>query len=167
MANKTETNTYNNQMETFSDTLATARKMQQDWLTYGLDFIHIYVEDADGDWLETWDDENILGNSVLDTIKEFLISNDDVATKIRQHLGMRVSFGETSMSGDIPRTLTLFDLAVDLEECWRIPEVKDRLSAVKDLLAGIVSNHDTNGGIDDLEFLDLADSLLDKLGELI
>ncbi len=91
MANQREMNSYDNQVDSFTEALATARQMQQDWLTYGLDFVHLYIEDVDGDWLETWRNNEILGNSLLDSIKEFLVSDDDVAVKIRQHLGEAIA----------------------------------------------------------------------------
>jgi hypothetical protein len=146
MANKRETHC-NNQVDTFAEALATARQMQQNWLTYGVDFVNFYVEDVDGDWLETWGHDEILGNSQLDTIKEFLVSHDSVAVKVRHHLGER----------------SLFDFAVNLEESWRISQSNDRLSAVKNLLAGEGHSIDT----DDIRLLDLADSLVVKLAEIL
>ncbi len=158
MANQRETNSYENQVDNFTEALATARKMQQDWLNYGLNFIHLYVEDVDGDWLETWGNEEILNSQLLDSIKEFLVSDDDIAVRIRQYLGE-----QSSMPG---ASLTLFDLAVNLEECWRIPEVHSRLSAVKNLLAvaGNRSDLDIN---DDVELWHLTNSLLAKLAEIL
>ncbi|MEH2248796.1 hypothetical protein [Nostoc sp.] len=147
MANKRETHSCNNQVDTFAEALATARQMQQSWLTYGIDFVNFYVDDVDGDWLETWGHDEILSNSRLDAIKEFLVSNDSVAVKIRQDLGER----------------SLFDFAVNLEESWRISETDDRLSAVKNLLVGEENSVDT----DDIRLLDLADSLLVKLADIL
>ncbi|MHC5815546.1 MAG: hypothetical protein ACYT04_06350 [Nostoc sp.] len=141
MANKRETHRCDNQVDTFSEALATARQMQQSWLTYGVDFVNFYVEDVDGDWLETWGNDEILGNYQLDAIKEFLVSNDSVAVKVRQHLGER----------------SLFDFAVNLDESWRISETNNRLSAVRSLLAGQGNSIDT----------DLANSLLVKLAEIL
>ncbi|MBW4424799.1 MAG: hypothetical protein KME50_10185 [Nostoc desertorum CM1-VF14] len=146
MANKREAHC-NNQVDTFAEALATARQMQQNWLTYGVDFVNIYVEDVEGDWLETWGNDEILGNFQLDTIKEFLVSNDSVAVKVREDLKER----------------SLFDFAVKLEESWRISETNDRLSAVKNLLAGEENNINT----DDLRLLDLANTLLVKLAEIL
>ncbi|MEG5170661.1 NACHT C-terminal helical domain 2-containing protein [Microcoleus sp. B3-D7] len=34
--------------------LEAARKMQDEWMNYGVDFVDLYVEDAGGDWLEKW-----------------------------------------------------------------------------------------------------------------
>ncbi|MEH2264413.1 hypothetical protein [Nostoc sp.] len=146
MANKRETHC-NNQVDTFAEALATARQMQQNWLTYGVDFVNFYVEDVDGDWLETWGHDEILCNSQLDAIKEFLVSHDNVAVKVREHLGER----------------SLFDFAVNLDESWKISENNDRLSAVKNLLAGEGNSTNT----DDIRFLDLVNSLMVKLAEIL
>jgi len=138
MPNQSETASYDGQLDKFTQALATARKMQQDWLTYGLDFVHIYVEDVDGDWLETWRHDEILGNLLLDAIKEFLVSGDAVAVQVRQQLKER----------------SLFDFAVNLAECERITDKSQRLSAVINLLAS-----------DDAEqsnLFDLANALADK-----
>lgn len=139
MLNQQEMNSIT-QVDEFAEILAAARRMQQDWLEYGLNFVHLYVEDVDGDWLETWGNDEILGNSLLDSIKEFLVSNDDVAVKIRYRLGDR----------------PLFDLAINLEECLRISKEDEKLSAVRDIL-------DRHIHAGEIELLDLASSLLDKL----
>jgi hypothetical protein len=146
MAHQRETSSCNN-VDSFTQALATARQMQQNWLTYGVDYINFYVEDVDGDWLETWGHDEILGNSQLDAIKEFLVSHDNVAVKVREYLGER----------------SLFDFAVNLEESWRISQTNDRLSAVRSLLAGEENSIDT----DDIRLLDLADTLVVKLAEIL
>lgn len=138
MPNKSETASYGEQLDKFTQVLATARQMQQDWLTYGLDFVHIYVEDVDGDWLETWGHDEILGNPLLDAIKEFLVSDDAIAIQVRQQLGER----------------SLFDFAVNLAECGRIAEESERLSAVRNLLA--------DDDVDERKLLDLANALSNK-----
>ncbi|MBE9104376.1 hypothetical protein IQ229_05290 [Nostoc cf. edaphicum LEGE 07299] len=76
-----------------------------------------------------------------------MVSNDSVAVRVREHLGER----------------SLFDFAVNLDESWRISETNDRLSAVKNLLAGEGNSIDT----DDIRLLDLADSLVGKLAEIL
>lgn len=144
MPNQRESNS-NQQVDRFSEALATARNMQQDWLNYGIDFVHLYVEDVHGDWLERWGEE-----STLDTIKEFLVSNDDVAVRVRQILGER----------------SLFEIAVNLEECLSLSEENDKLYAVINLLAGSENNYDARE-IDDIELLNLANSLLSKLAEIM
>lgn len=139
MLNQTEMNSIT-QVDEFAELLAAARKMQQDWLEYGVNYVHLYVDDADGDWLETWGDDQILGSPLLDTIKEFLISNDHIAVQIRNHLT------------DKP----LFDLAVDLEECLRITRENEQPAAIQEILTRHLQNCQ-------MELSDLADSLLTKL----
>lgn len=146
MANGKNTYSYQTPVEELTQALATARKMQHDWLTYGVDYVHLYVEDAHSDWLETWGYEEILGNRLLDAIKEFLISNDEVALRIRKHLGRR----------------SLFELAVNLVECWRLGQQDDRLSIIRNLLAGDNQNIDLNH----VDLLHLSDSLLQKLTDV-
>jgi hypothetical protein len=136
----------NQQVDRFSEALATARNMQQDWLNYGVDFVHIYVDDVHGDWLERWGEE-----SVLDSLKEFLVSNDDVAVRVRQILGER----------------SLFDIAVNLEECLSLSEENDKLYAIKNVLADREKNYNISCEIDDIELLNLANSLLEKLTEIL
>ncbi|MBD2449472.1 hypothetical protein H6G76_20355 [Nostoc sp. FACHB-152] len=140
MPNQSEIVSYGDgQLDKFAQALATARKMQQDWLTYGLNFVQIYVEDVDGDWLETWGNDEIVGNPLLDKIKEFLVSDDSLAVKVRHQLKKR----------------SLFDFAVNLAECGQINEETDRLSAVRNLL---VDDDD-----DAQPSLDLANELSAKL----
>ncbi len=142
MVNQQQTNN-SAQLEDLTAALAAARNMQQDWLNYGLNFVHIYVEDVESDWLESWGDDEI-SNPLFDAIKDFLVSDDDVAIKIRKYVG------DTS----------LFDLAVDLEECLRISRDNDKTSAVKEVLA---NNIDFD--IDDLELWDLANNFVNKCCE--
>ncbi|WP_414527299.1 hypothetical protein [Nodularia chucula] len=145
MSHLQETQSYETPVEEFAQALATARKMQQDWLTYGVDFVHFYVENADSDWLETWGHDEILEDKLLDNIKEFLVSSDDVAVRLRKHIG----------NG------SLFDLAVNLEECCRIAESQEKFCIVRNLLAG-----EDNVDLNNQELLNLAESLLEKLAKI-
>jgi hypothetical protein len=43
-----------NNLDNFTQALLEARKMQDDWLKYGVNFVDLYVEDIDSDWLDTW-----------------------------------------------------------------------------------------------------------------
>ena len=51
-------NFYWDRLDMISDPLEAARKMHQDWLNYGTDFVRLYVEDVDGDWLENWGEDD-------------------------------------------------------------------------------------------------------------
>ncbi|BAY35970.1 hypothetical protein NIES2111_02890 [Nostoc sp. NIES-2111] len=143
MANYKETNSYNSQVDELTEVLATARRMQQDWLKYGVDYVHLYIEDVDSDWLEAWRDEEIFTSFILDKIKEFLVSDDAVAKRLRKHLGER----------------SLFEIAVNLEECWHISSANERLTAVKHLLADTKTS--------EIEISDLAASLLQRISEIL
>ncbi|MEG3850053.1 ribonuclease III domain-containing protein [Microcoleus sp. herbarium19] len=48
------TNTVENNLQKVVEELEAARKMQDDWINHGVDFVDLYVEDAGGDWLEKW-----------------------------------------------------------------------------------------------------------------
>jgi hypothetical protein len=146
MAHRQETQSYETPVEKFTQALTTARRMQHDWLTYGVDFVHLYIEDADSNWLENWVNEEILCNKLLDGIKEFLVSDHDVAVRVREHLGQR----------------SLFDLAVNLEVCWRIATVDERLSLVRNLLAG----EEYHVNLHHEKLLNLAESLLLKIADI-
>ncbi|MEG4066554.1 ribonuclease III domain-containing protein [Microcoleus sp. Pol11C2] len=43
-----------NNLQKVWEELEAARKMQEEWMNYGVDFVDLYVEDAGGDWLEKW-----------------------------------------------------------------------------------------------------------------
>lgn len=48
------TNTVENNLQKVLEELEAARRMQEDWVNHGVDFVDLYVEDAGGDWLEKW-----------------------------------------------------------------------------------------------------------------
>lgn len=154
-------------LPSFAEALAAAEQMQQDWLEYGSDFVHLYIEDADGDWLEQWgEDEESAHNetgkpgSILPerqsmtpiaiSVLKFLVSDDPVALAARP-------FWE-----DRP----LPEIAAHLERCLTLPE-SDRPYAVQDLLTSgnliEANNHKSNNQTERIAALELAKSLLKKL----
>ncbi|GEM_PF-1151706 len=91
----------------------------------------------------------------VSVIESFLESDEPVAVKVRERLGGRA----------VP------EIAAELERCLSLSE-DERIFAVKNLLAGGVSaggggmNRDSSDeGEDEIELLDLAEELLEKLGE--
>ncbi|MEG4517570.1 MULTISPECIES: ribonuclease III domain-containing protein [unclassified Microcoleus] len=48
------THTVENNLQKVWEELEAARKMQDEWMNNGVDFVDLYVEDAGGDWLEKW-----------------------------------------------------------------------------------------------------------------
>ncbi|MBN4006046.1 helix-turn-helix domain-containing protein [Nostoc sp. LPT] len=83
---------------------------------------------------------------------KLLESDDSVAVKVRERLGSR----------------TIGEIAVELEKCLSLSE-KDKIFAVKNVLAANVACRESNRGssdeVDEIELLDLAEELLEKLKE--
>jgi transcriptional regulator with XRE-family HTH domain len=84
-------------------------------------------------------------------VTKFLQSDDPVAVRVRERLGAK----------------SLSEMASELEKCLSIPEEEDRIFAVKNVLAGGVTaggiNRDSSDENDEIELLDLAEDLLEKL----
>lgn len=168
--------------EKFSEALEEARRMQQDWMTHGLDFVHLYIEDVEGDWLERWGEDEealvretpdspavsacqpVVGALAVEAVRAFLESDDSVAVKVRERL----------------TDISLSEMAAQLEKCLSIPEENDqRLFAVKTILAdsiitiaqnaapqAIATNRDSSDENDEISLLNLAEDLLEKLEEI-
>ncbi|MBN3893912.1 MAG: helix-turn-helix domain-containing protein [Nostoc sp. NOS(2021)] len=85
---------------------------------------------------------------------KLLESDDPVALKVRERLGAR----------------TIQEVAVELEKCLSLSE-EDRIFAVKNVLAANVACGESNRGssdeVDEIELLDLAEELLEKLAEIL
>jgi len=134
--------------EEFLRHLEEARKLQDDILKYGLTAANLYCEDVDGDWLETWGDDE--ENTFVESVVNFLESNDSVAVKVRKQL----------------KDKSLQEIATELENCLSFGEEEERIFALKNVLVGSV----TSGSIyrdvsddDEIDLLDLAEELLEKL----
>lgn len=136
------------------EALEQARQMQEDWLTHGDDFVKLYVEDWDGDWAETWGDDEETENSNVEPILSFLESDDFVAVKVRKQL----------------QDKSLSEIATQLEKCWSVSEEEDRIFAVKDLLLGHAGNKENfrlDSNDNHIDLLDLAEELVEKLGKIL
>jgi hypothetical protein len=87
-------------------------------------------------------------------VTKFLESDDPVAVQVRERLGER----------------SLVEVAAELEKCLSIPEADNRPLEVVRVLAGGVNgggtNRDSSDENDEIELLDLAESLLEKLAEI-
>ncbi|MEH1830770.1 MAG: hypothetical protein V7L29_01460 [Nostoc sp.] len=44
-------------LDNFLQAVETAQKLQDDIMKYGLEAAHLYCNDVDGDWLETWGED--------------------------------------------------------------------------------------------------------------
>ena len=133
------------QFQKFSESLEVARKMQQDWLTYGLDFVDRYVEDLEGDWLENWgkDEEN----SAIESLTAFLKSDEPLAVWAREVLGTR----------------SIWEVAIELERIYQTCPKEKWRDAGGEVLAGSIASGDRNA---EIELQDLAESLMEKLAEI-
>lgn len=139
----------------FQQHLEEGRQLQQDWINHGLDSVDLYFENIDGDWLETWgDDEEEPSHREL--LTTFLESDDAVAVKVREKL----------------QDKSVSEMIAGLEDCLSQLTENDRIFAAKNLLVGGVAVAGSNRSysdemIDEIELLDLAEDLLDKLTEIL
>ena len=154
-------------LPSFAEALAAARQMQQDWLEHGVDFVDLYVEDVDGDWLEEWNEDELAGNGsasgsglsersteqhlFIESVVTFLMSDDPVAIEARPFWENR----------------PLPEIANHLERCLTLPE-SDRPYAVQNLLVsknllGSSTLRNSNRHVETIDTLELAESLLNHL----
>ncbi|MCF2145940.1 hypothetical protein IQ276_005590 [Desmonostoc muscorum LEGE 12446] len=142
-------------LDNFLQAVEAAQKVQDDIIKYGLEAAHLYCDDVDGDWLETWGEDEDGQQNFVELVTNFLQSDDLVAVRLRKQL----------------KDKSLQKIAVDLEKCLSISEEEDRIFAVKNVLAGGVgvaeSNRGTSNEIDEIELLDLAEELLEKLAAVL
>ncbi|ACC83532.1 helix-turn-helix domain-containing protein [Nostoc punctiforme] len=93
-------------------------------------------------------------NGLKTALVKLLESNDSVAVKVRARLGSR----------------TIQEVAVELEKCLSLSEEEDRIFAVKNVLADSMAvaeiNRGTSDEFDEIELLDLAEELLEKLAAI-
>lgn len=142
-------------LEKFIQHLEEVRQLQRDWMTYGLDCVDLYVEDVDGDWLEKWGEDEEEQQTIVESVTSFLESDAWVAVKVRKQL----------------KNKSLEEIAGELEKCLSLPEEENRIFAVKNMLAdsvtGSESLRDSNDENDEIDLLDLAESLLEKLADVL
>ncbi|MDZ7953843.1 hypothetical protein [Nostoc sp. DedQUE09] len=140
-------------LDNFLQAVEAAQKLQDDIMKYGLEAAHLYCDDVDGDWLETWGEDEDGQQSFVELVTSFLQSDDLVAVRLRKQLKDK-SFQE---------------IAVNLEKCLSLSEEEDQIFAVKNVLAGSVAvgenNRESSNEIDEIELLDLAEELLEKFKE--
>lgn len=61
-----------NRLQRALKALELEQTIQRDWLEHGLDFVNLYVEDLEGNWLETWgedDQENTIWHKGLEWLE--------------------------------------------------------------------------------------------------
>ncbi|MCC5645058.1 hypothetical protein LC607_19370 [Nostoc sp. CHAB 5824] len=141
-------------LDNFLEAVEAAQKVQDDIMKYGLEAAHLYCDDVDGDWLETWGEDEDGQQSFVELVINFLQSDDLVAVRVRKQL----------------KEKSLQDIAVELERCLSLSEEDDQIFAVKNFLASSVAVAESNRGassdeIDEIELLDLAEELLERLAK--
>jgi hypothetical protein len=141
-------------LDNFLQAVEAAQKLQDDIIKYGLEAAHLYCDDVDGDWLDTWGEDEDGQKSFVELVTNFLQSDDLVAVRVRKQL----------------KDKSLQEIAVELEKCLSLSEQEDQILAVKNVLSGNVAvaetNRGTSNGNDEIELLDLAEELLEKLAEI-
>jgi hypothetical protein len=134
----------------FLHAVESAQKLQDDILKYGLEAAKLYCEDVYGDWLLDWGEGE---NRFLESIIDFLESNDSVANKVRTFLSDKSSL----------------EIAIELSKCLSLDE--NSSFAIKDfLVSNLISqtnNRDFSLHNEDINLLELADNLLEKLTLII
>jgi len=125
-----------------------AQQLQGDCLNYGLDCIDRYV-DVEGEWWDTSDEEYSRKEEMI----EFLSSEDKVAVRVRERL----------------KAESISQIAA-LETSLGICEEEKRTYGVKNILAGsrvgaIVREKRVEED-EEIELLDLAEELLEKLDDI-
>ncbi|MBD2279780.1 hypothetical protein [Aphanizomenon flos-aquae] len=142
-------------LEQFLQHLESARQLEDDIMKYGLEAADLYFEDIDGDWLETWgDDDDEPG--YIEKLTTFLESDDVVAVEVRKRL----------------QDKSIDEIIGGLEYCLSQLTEKDRIFAAKDFLFGdVVVNgscrSSSNIDIDEVKLLELAEDLMEKLTEIL
>ena len=154
-------------LSSFAEAIAASRQMQQHWLEHGANFVDLYVEDVDGDWLEEWSEDepaengstsglserSIEQNLFIESVVTFLMSDDLVAIEARPFWENR----------PLPK------IATHLERCLTLPE-SDRPYAVQDLIVSngkrIGNTRESDSYSKKANLLELAEKLLLKLAEM-
>ncbi|MBD2667423.1 hypothetical protein B6N60_00346 [Richelia sinica FACHB-800] len=142
-------------LDSFLKAVEAAQQLQDDIMKYGLDAAYLYCDDVDGDWLETWgndDDEP----GYIEKITTFLESDDVVAVKVRNRL----------------QDKSLDEIIAGLEYCLSQLKEEDRIFAAKDFLVGDIvvsgsSRASGNSDFDEVELLELAEDLIERLTEIL
>lgn len=97
-------------------------------------------------------------NGLRTALVKLLQSDELVVVKVRERLS----------------TKTIQEIATELEKCLILPEEEDRIFAVKNVLVGNFAVEESNSGIsnqadeiNEIDLLDLAEKLLEKLIEVL
>jgi hypothetical protein len=138
-------------LDKFIESVEAAQKLQNDIVRYGLEAAYLYAEDVDGDWLETWDEEEITQTNFVESVTSFLSSDDWVAVSVIKQLQGK----------------SLQEIATQLEDCLRLSKGENRVFAIKTVLVDSASCRENNRSFgletDAVDLLDLAEQLALRL----
>ncbi len=141
------------QKQKIADALADAQKMQEDWLKYGLDFVDLYVENIDSDWLENWGNDEVSKPCLL---KQFFNQNCQSVKKIKNLLGNKLD----QFINDCEVYLNLADQDEQLEQI--LLGLRNCLGLNNSvLLVRGNNNNNNNYNFDEVELLELVEKLLE------
>ena len=133
------------------ESVEAAQKLQNDIVRYGLEAAYLYAEDVDGDWLEKWDEDENRQTNFVESVTNFLESDDWVAVSARKQLQGK----------------SLSEIATQLEDCLRLSELQNRVFAIKTVLVESASfanmNRSFSDDSDTVDLLDLAEQLVKRL----
>lgn len=133
------------------ESVEAAQKLQNDIVRYGLEAAYLYAEDVDGDWLEKWDEDEDKQTNFVESVTNFLESDDWVAVRARKQLQGK----------------SLLEIAIQLEDCLRVSESQNRVFAIKTVLVESGSLEKVNCSFRDekeaVDLLDLAEQLVERL----
>ena len=138
-------------LDKFIESVEAAQKLQSDIVRYGLEAAYLYAEDVDGDWLEKWDEDETIQTNFVESVTNFLESDDWVAVSVRKQLQGK----------------SLPEIATQLEDCLRLSEEENLVFAIKTVLVESASFEKVNCGFaddsDTVDLLDLAEQLVKRL----
>jgi hypothetical protein len=138
-------------LDKFLESVEAAQKLQNDIVRYGLEAAYLYAEDVDGDWLEKWDEDENTQTNFVESVTNFLESDDWVAVSVRKQLQGK----------------SLCKIATQLEDCLRLSELQNRVFAIKTVLVESASlakiNRSFSDDSDTVDLLDLAEQLVERL----
>ncbi len=138
-------------LDKFIESVEAAQQLQNDIVRYGLEAAYLYAEDVDGDWLEKWDEDEVSQTNFVESVTNFLESDDWVAVSVRKQLQGK----------------SLSEIATQLEDCLKLSESENRVFAIKTVLVESASLEKINCSFvdekDAVDLLDLAEQLVKRL----
>jgi hypothetical protein len=131
--------------------LAMIRQKQQERINLGRDYINLYFEDVEGDWLENWGNDEVSKPCLL---KQFFNQNCQSVKKIKHLLGNKLD----QFINDCEVYLNLADQDEQLEQI--LLGLRNCLGLNNAVLL-VRGNNNNNYNFDEVELLELVEKLLE------